>query len=275
MFLTPLRQFNFAVTFKVKYQGISCTNSHFNHLFLSGNVFLKSMAKKRLLLLLLTILIGTTGKSQTRLIYGFVKDSLTQYPIAAKVTNVTQKRSVTTDANGFFKLEAAAKDFMFISANNYRYDTLNYSTFFTDTITILLSPAGNILPNVTVTTRFNRYQLDSIQRITEFQQDRGTVHNTIASNRGPGFGVIVNLDRFKKKYRDKKNDERVFNMLEKNAYVDYRFSPQIVALYSGLKGASLQAFITKNRPTFEWLRLHTTNEDVLYYINQKLKESKR
>ena len=231
--------------------------------------------KIRMLLLLLTILNSVDSNSQTRLIYGFVKDSVTLYPIAGKVTNVTKKRSVTTDANGFFKLDASANDFMFISAANYRYDTLNYSTFFTDSITILLSPAGTILPNVTVTTRYNRYQLDSIQRITEFQQDRGTVHNTIERNRGPGFGVVVNLDRFKKKYRDKKNDERVFNMLEKNAYIDYRFSPQIVALYTGLKGTPLQAFITKNRPSYEWLRLHTTNEDVLYYINQKLKESRR
>ena len=230
---------------------------------------------KTVVLLLLTLSIGITLKSQTRLIYGFVKDSVTLYAIEAKVTNVTKKRSVTTDANGFFKLDASANDFIFISAPNYIYDTLSYSLFYTDTITLLLSPAGTILPNVTVTTRFNKYQLDSIQRITEFQQDRGTTYNTVESNHGPGFGMTINLDRFKKKYRDKKKDERVFNILEKSAYADYRFSPGIVALYTGLKGEKLQAFIIKNKPSYEWLRLHPTNEDVLYYINQKLKENKR
>lgn len=231
--------------------------------------------KKTLGLLIIILFIGITGQAQVRVINGFVRDSTSLAPLEAKVTNVTKKRSVTTDASGFFKLDASANDFIFISAPDHNYDTLNYSLFFTDTITILLSSAGTILPNVTVTTRYNRYQLDSIQRITEFQQDRGTTYNAVESNRGPGFGVIVNLDRFKKKYRDKKKDEKVFNMLEKSAYVDYRFSPQIVALYTGLKGDQLQAFIQKNKPSYEWLRLHPTNEDVLYYINDKLKISRR
>lgn len=231
--------------------------------------------KKTLLLLVATLLISAWGHAQVRAIYGYVKDSTTLYPIVAKVTNVTKKRSVTTDANGFFKLDASAKDFIFISAPDHLYDTLNYSLFFTDTITVLLASSGTLLPDVTVTTRYNRYQLDSIQRITEFQQDRGTTYNTVDGNHGPGFGVTINLDRFKKKYRDKKKDERVFNMLEKNAYINYRFSPQIVALYTGLKGEKLQSFIMKNQPTYDWLRQHPTNEDVLYYINEKLKEGKR
>lgn len=230
---------------------------------------------KKLVFLLVALLAGIWGNAQVRVIYGFVKDSATLYPIVAKATNVTKKRSVTTDANGFFKLDASANDFIFISAADHVYDTLNYSLFFTDTITLLLAPSGTLLPNVTVTTRYTRYQLDSIQRITEFQQDRGTTYSTVEGNHGPGFGVTINLDRFKKKQRDKKKDERVFNMLEKSAYVNYRFSPQIVALYTGLKGAQLQSFIIKNQPTYEWLRLHPTNEDVLYYINQKLKEGKR
>ena len=247
----------------------------FNPLFCQCDVFSSLMTMRKIIILLLvSVFLNVSGNAQTRLIYGFVKDSVTLYPIEAKVTNVTKKRSVTTDANGFFKLDAAANDFIFISAPNFTYDTLNYSLFFTDTITLLLSPAGTILPNVTVTTRFNKYQLDSIQRMTEFQQDRGTTYNTVESNHGPGFGMTINLDRFKKKYRDKKRDEKVFNILEKSAYVDYRFSPQIAALYTGLKGEKLQAFIIKNKPTYQWLRLHPTNEDVLYYINQKLKESK-
>ncbi len=83
------------------------------------------------MLLLVTLLIGIWSNAQVRVIYGFVKDSTTLYPIAAKVTNVTKKRSVTTDANGFFKLDASANDFIFISAPDHVYDTLSYSLFFT------------------------------------------------------------------------------------------------------------------------------------------------
>jgi hypothetical protein len=60
-------------------------------------------------------------------------------------------------------------------------------------------------------------------------------------------------------------------MLEKSAYVNYRFSPYTVAYYTGLKGEKLLAFLHKYTPTYEWLRQHPTQEDVLLYINEKLK----
>ncbi len=219
------------------------------------------------------LILSTAANAQQRLINGYLKDSLTEYSIAnGKITNATNKRTVTTDGNGFFKLEAAPNDFIFATAPGYRYDTLNFSILFVDTITFFLAPVGNILPNVVVTAKYTRYQLDSIQRRTEFEQDRGTVHNTVEENRGPGFGVIINLDRFKKKYRNKKGEERLFNDLEKNAYVRYRFSAPLVSMYTGLKGDSLQTFILQNSPGYEWLRQHPTNEDVVYYINEKLKK---
>ena len=230
---------------------------------------------KRFLLFILLCTGITTVQAQQVLIQGFLKDSLTETPIVkGKITNSTAKRSVTTDANGFFKIEASPNDFIFATATGYRYDTLSYSMLFVDTINLFLAPVGNVLPNVIVTSRYNRYQLDSIQRRTEFDQDRGTVHNTVEGNRGPGFGVIINLDRFKKKGRNQKHEERVFNDLEKNAYVTYRFSPQLVNMYTGLKGQALQDFILKYSPSYEWLRQHRTNEDVVYYINEVLKKGK-
>ena len=221
------------------------------------------------------VVFSTATNAQRKTINGFLKDSLTHYAVTGKVTNATNKRSVTTDANGFFKLDAGSNDFIFAIAPSYRYDTLSYSMLFRDTITIFLAPSGNVLPNVTVTAKYTKYQLDSMQRKTEFEQDRGTVYDAVSKSHGPGFGVTVNLDRyFKKKYSNKKKEEKLFSQLEKNAYVNYRFSPQLVTMYTGLKGDSLQTFILRNRPSFEWLRLHPTNEDVLYYINEKLKQSR-
>lgn len=227
------------------------------------------------ILLAFSFFVAATVQAQRKTINGYLLDSLTHYPISGKITNVNNKRSITTDANGFFKLDAGAGDFIFALAPGYRYDTLNYSMLFRDTITIFLPFSGNVLPNVIVTARYTKYQLDSLQRKTEFEQDRGTVYNTVDKSHGPGFGLNINLDRvFKKKYRDKKKDEKLFYQVEQNAYVNYRFSPQLVAMYTGLKGESLQRFIQQNVPTFGWLRQHPTNEDVLYYINEKLKSSK-
>lgn len=230
------------------------------------------MCKRRYLLILLFFIVANVN-GQRRLINGFLKDSITLFPIAAgTVTNGTTSQKVLTDEKGFFRLEAAPNDFIYAFASSYHYDTLSYSFLFTDTITIFLSPAGNILPNVLVTVRHTKYQLDSMERKATFEKLRGTSLSAISSAPSAGFGVTVNLDRFfKKKYRDKQREERIFSKAEKMAYVNYRYSPRLVNFYTGLKGDALRSFMNRFTPDYNWLRSHPTNEDVMYYINDKLK----
>jgi hypothetical protein len=38
-----------------------------------------------------------------------------------------------------------------------------------------------------------------------------------------------------------------------------------------LKGDDLRAFLTRYTPSYEWLRAHTSNDEILFYINDKLK----
>jgi hypothetical protein len=207
---------------------------------------------------------------------GFLRDSTTLFPISnGTVTNSATSKSVKSDNNGFFKIEAGVNDFIYASAKSYRYDTLVYSPMFTDTITIYLPFTGNVLPTVTVKGQYTRYQLDSIDRRKEFDESRGTVLKTLSTDHPSGFGLSFNLDKlFKKKYKNQKDNEKLFTTLERMAYVNYRFSPNLVAYYTGLKGEKLRSFINAYTPSFEWLRQHTSNEDVLYYINDKLKASK-
>lgn len=210
--------------------------------------------------------------SQPRLINGYLLDSITHFPVAGgTITNANGKKSAQSDEKGFFRLEAAPGDFMYASARSYHYDTLVYSFIFTDTISMYLSPAGSVLPNVTVTTRYNKYQSDSAERKISFEQDMGKPMKTFSSSHPSGFGFTFNLDKvFKKKYRNRKKDEDMFDKREKTEYVYYRYSPYIVAYFTGLKAESLQNFMRQNTPTYHWLREHPSNEDVMYYINDKL-----
>lgn len=151
-------------------------------------------------------------------------------------------------------------------------DTVRYSFIFQDTVIIYLSPAGNILPEVTVTTRYTKYQLDSIERKADFEAALGNKVRTLSSSHESGFGLTFNLDPlFKKKYRDLKKKEQLFADTEKRSYVDYRFSPHLVAYYTGFKGDSLRHFMNLYTPAYQWLRSHTSNEDLLYYVNDRLK----
>jgi hypothetical protein len=222
------------------------------------------------------IFIALAGSSQRKMVNGFLRDSVTLFPIAnGTITNSTLRKTVKSDNNGFFKLEAGPNDFIYASAKSYHFDTLKYSLMFTDTITIFLSFSGNVLPTVTVKGQYSKYQLDSIERKKDFDQSRGTELKTLSTNHPSGFGLTFNLDKvFKKKYRNQKTDERLFHTLEQMAYVDYRFSPNLVAYYTGYKGDKLKKFVNLYTPSYEWLRQHTSNEDVLYYINDKLKTYK-
>jgi hypothetical protein len=227
----------------------------------------------RIYSLLIAITVVISASAQSTRLFGYVRDSVTQFPVAgATITNVTTKKKVVSNDKGAFAIEASPNDFFYILSRSYRPETLTYSLFLKDSLNIILSPSGNILPSVTVTAGYTKYQLDSIKRRTDFEQNIGHTLNTIASSHGPGFGVTVNLDRFfKKKYRNQKKDIEIFEALEKAAYVDYRFSPYIVQHYTGFKGETLRDFMNRSMPEYEWLRRHSSNEDVMFYINDKLK----
>jgi hypothetical protein len=44
-----------------------------------------------------------------------------------------------------------------------------------------------------------------------------------------------------------------------------------VAFYTGFKGDTLRQFLYENSPSYQWLRQHPTNEEVIYYISDQLK----
>lgn len=171
------------------------------------------MFKPYFLLLALTV-ISFKIHAQQRVIKGFLLDSITHFAIVnGTVTNATATKTVHTNEKGFFSLPVALNDFIYATAKSYHYDTLVYSYIFTDTITIYLSPSGNILPTVTVTSKYSKYQLDSIERKTSFEQDMGKPMKTLSNDHPSGFGLTLNLDKlFKKKYRNRQRDEQMFDV---------------------------------------------------------------
>ncbi|WP_207494472.1 hypothetical protein [Aridibaculum aurantiacum] len=222
----------------------------------------------------LLVILSAEGNSQGITLHGRLRDSITHFPVErGSITSFMSRQTVRSDLKGYFSILLQPNDHLQILAEGYKYDTLQFNYLFIDTVTIYLSPTGNILPGVTVRTQYSKYQLDSINRRNEFEKNRGQVYKAVESRRSEGFGLTINLDRFfKKKHRNQASGERMFNTLEQMAYINYRFSPHIVAYYTGLKGEPLRDFMHRYSPTYSWLRQHPTNEDVLYYINEKIKE---
>lgn len=210
--------------------------------------------------------------SQKKLIHGFVADSSTQLPVYnAAVSNEITKKTASTNEKGFFTITVSVGDLLFISAANYHFDTLKCLPPLRDTVFIFLNKLPNVLKTVTVTTKgYTKYQQDSLKRRETFYKDLG-LKRTSVSTANDGAGLGINLDYFSKAQRDKRRAEKLFKAHEKDAYINYRFSIDTVALYTGLKNESLQNFMNLYTPSYDWLRAHTADEDVFFYINEKLK----
>lgn len=233
---------------------------------------------KKILILLLVLIAGNSVQAQ-KVIWGYVKDSITNEPIEmASITNTNKNNTVITNQKGLFKIEVSKNDILSVAAIGYHFDTVLYSGIISasDTVTFYLKPISRELNDVTVqNTGANEYSLDSLRRLREFtdQMVSPPVKSVELANSGAGFGISLNS--LSKREKNKRNAIKIFNASEKQAYVDYRFSTAIVSKYSGLKGEELQVFMQRYRPSYEWLRKNPKEEDIKYYINEKLKERRK
>jgi hypothetical protein len=223
------------------------------------------------LFILMCVLYNNTYAQELR---GFLKDSATHLKIrSVRISNTRTNKLVYSNSEGFFSINVIPNDTIFIRLDGYVTRKLIYSPLFNDTIQLYLSSQSKLLPGVSVSSRYNQYQQDSIIRKRDFEQLRGGRLSTVS--RAQGFGVAINLDRvFKKRYKFQRKNEKRFRQREKEAYIVYRYSPQLVAQYSGLKGEQLQNFMDRNTPSYEWLRKHPSDDDIFRYINERLKEFK-
>ncbi len=208
-------------------------------------------------------------------VFGYLRDSVTNEPIIlASVTNLNTGRTVMTGNTGRFKIDLSENQVLSFAAVGYHFDTIQYSNnhLLKDTLALILSPLTYSLGNVTVTARgMSRYQLDSIERRKDFL--RGVVDYKIpaVAQANSGAGIALNIDRFSKRERNKRKAWAFFDASEKEAYINYRFPASLVTRFSALKDDGLQQFMQQYRPSAEWLRRNVTEEDVTYYINEKLK----
>ncbi len=208
---------------------------------------------------------------------GVLKDSTTQMPIVlASVTNLTTRETVMTSSAGKFSIAVKPKDILSFAAVGYYFDTLTVTQENSvGAIDAYLKPLGAYLGNVTVSSRgLNRYQLDSMERRKEFLQGIAGYMIPAVAKANSGAGIALNIDRFSKNEKKKRRAYAFYEDNENEAYINYRFTPELVASLTGFKDDALQAFMQTYRPSAAWLRSNLTKEDLVYYINAQLKNYK-
>ena len=208
---------------------------------------------KYVFLLMLVIAVSLSATAQKRtVVRGYVLDSINYSPIVnAQVTNTNTNKTVTTNERGIFSLPAGLNDVLFVTATGYHFDILQYNILLRDTLIIYMSSLAHILPGVTVKAiGYSKYQTDSIKRLEAFLSDIGAPKQPTASNANSGAGLGINIDYFTKKEKNKRRAYKLYNEHEKDAYVNYRFSPEIVSNYTGLKGDTLKHFMQLYTPDY-------------------------
>jgi len=208
---------------------------------------------------------------------GFLKDSSTQMPIVlASVTNLTTRETVMTSSAGKFSIAVKPKDILSFAAVGYYFDTLTVTQENSmGAIAAYLKPLGAYLGNVTVSSKgLNRYQLDSMERRKEFLQGIAGYMIPAVAKANSGAGIALNIDRFSKNEKKKRRAYAFYEDNENEAYINYRFTPELVASLTGFKDDALQTFMQTYRPSNAWLRSNLTKEDLVYYINAQLKNYK-
>jgi len=147
-------------------------------------------ALKPYLLVVAITLAALSANAQQGILKGYLRDSITHYPISnGTIINGNTLKQAKSDAQGFFFIEANTNDRIYIQAPEYDYDTLFYSPFLVDTLSLYLSPSGSILPGVTVRAAYTKYQLDSMERKRTFDSMRGYVPPKVGEHPPNGFGL--------------------------------------------------------------------------------------
>ena len=209
-------------------------------------------------------------------IIGVIKDSITQEHIAfAAIINVNNKKTSLSNQKGIFSIQAMPNHLLSVASSGYSFDTIRITEdiFLKDTLQIFLKPLTNTLEKVIVYTKvkYNPYQLDSINRRKDFFKimTDHTIPTFSLANSGAGLGI--NLDHFYGYQKKKRKSISLFDKMEDEQYINYRFNASLVHQLTDFTDDKLISFMQLYRPDYKWLRKHTNKEDILFYINDKLK----
>lgn len=234
----------------------------------------------RYLLLIFSLIILTHVNAQkNKSLIGYLRDSVTHTPVVlASISNNNSGQIVMTGNTGRFKLNVKPNDIISFAAVGYHFDTvqLTRTILEKDSIDLYVSPLSHDLGNVTVTAKgMSAYQMDSMERRNDLLHDMVSYKKPTFALSNSGAGLGISIDRFSKHEKSKRRALEFFDRNEKEAYINYRYSQQLVAESTGFKDDTLRQFMQQSRPSYEWLRSNPTDEDIRYYINEQLKQFKK
>lgn len=213
--------------------------------------------------LLLCLMGGLLGIGQRAgaqaIITGRVQDAATGAPLyPATVLDTTSGVAVYADSAGFYRLEARPGDAVRVSYLGFYSETFQVPIGLTRMIhDVQLISRKQKLQQVEVRAR-TPYQQDSMERAQTFGDYINQPDARLLDRQPPetgGFGLTLHpFSYFSKNERRKRQFQKNYPQLEREAFIDSRYTPELVTRLTGLQGDSLRQFLYHYRPDYDFTR---------------------
>jgi hypothetical protein len=221
------------------------------------------------------LLLSSLKSSAQQFLTGKVfKKNSTEALVSVSIHNISAQRYDLSEESGSYRIQVVPGDHVSFSSVGYMADTVTVTAaMLTGDFPVYLDVRAQTLKAVRV-GEFSNYQLDSMDRRKEYAwvYDHDNTPRVEHERKGDGVGVTLNIFRnasAKEKQREKL--EKRLAKEEEEYYVDSRYNKDLVTKITRLKGDSLQQFMTKYRPSFDYCR-RAANVDILVYINDSYKQ---
>ena len=224
-----------------------------------------------------SLLLLSSGAVAQDLLHGKVhKKASAEVIMSVSIENLSQKKYNISDMGGNYRIPAKPGDTNIFTSAGYKPDTAFAGAWMfqeQEGYTVYMDPNIVELPTVRVGDVSN-YQLDSLKRKDEYAYLDQFHKVKLAGGKTFSDGVGISfspLDYFNRVQVQRRRLQRRLTRDEKDYYIDSRFPRTYVARVTGLKGDSLQIFMYRFRPSYDFCR-KASNEDILLYINASLKK---
>lgn len=229
---------------------------------------------RRLLPVLTSLLFFLTPSLHAQVVItGKVVDTLSGFPLyPATVLDKTTGRSEYADSEGNYRIAARGGDELHFSYVGFYTQVYRVPQNLTRIIhNVLLLPRTQQLSEVRVNA-LTPYARDSLDRASTFGDYLNEPKNRLMdrnSNEEGGFGVSFHpVTYFSKAERNKRRFQRMFPEFEHDAFIDSRYTPELVTRLTGLSGDSLTQFLHLFRPDYDFTRAASDLEFWSWIKNQ-------
>ena len=213
-----------------------------------------------------------TGTAQVK-VSGKVYDITEKTPLEAVSVLTSSGRGTVTGADGRYSIVVNETDsiwFSYLNKGTMHYPVKGIPN--RQSFDVALHVASTVLKDI----RFSppNYRQDSIQNRLDYAKAFNFEKPGIGSslNIGPNGGVGLDLDEFIQMFQFRRNrrmaafQDRLIRE-EEDRFVDHRFSRSLIIRLTGLRGAALDSFVVRYRPTVEFTR-YSTDYEFQEYIKQ-------